>query len=439
MFVMLEIKINQMFQAGDIFRWRNPFYYDDKYNVPEHIHFIAGDRPAIITKVTPIKVYFFPLRSKQFPYGQIHLDCAVDYDCQIKNGINCISAEKHVVSHKEFEDLIDYYIASVNRDVVDLINEKMGILLQNSEENSKCIKAKIYSLMPGKIVKLGSMMYLVVSINTSTSFNVFPLIPTSKVYAISEGCEMVLTDDNHTYRIDFSKYKTINTINDLIEMKGYINPLFIPAVFNEYAKFMNNRLEAMSGLEKYILKLKNINSDITSLIRFMEENDIKEEKEEVVLIDDQQPEVQEIEEEPVVEIIENTSNEVVEVNDDVKEEEVINPNPMASQLSKLEQFRNALVIKEAMEKAEPKKSHEEEEYEELDNTPISNYFHPIMRSRYLKQTTGREILKHIQMNFTQFMTEYGDTMTLPRFNYMKKLVKESIDKRNAPFIIKRFM
>ena len=294
--------------------------------------------------------------------------------------------------------------------------------------------------MPGKIVKLGSMMYLVVSINTSTSVNVFPLIPTSKVYAISEGCEMVLTDDNHTYRIDFSKYKIINTSNDLIELKGCINPLFIPAVFNEYAKFMNNKLEAMSGLERYIFKLKNINSDISSLIRFMEGNDTKEEKEEVVLIDNEQPEVQEIEEEQQVdEIIENDSEEVVEVNDDIKEEEVINPNPMASQLSKLEQFRNALVIKEAMAKAEPKKSHEEEEYEELDNTPISNYFHPIMRSRYLKQTTGREILKHIQMNFTQFMTEYGDTMTLPRFNYMKKLVKESIDKRNAPFIIKRFM
>lgn len=69
MLIMLEIKINQMFQAGDIFRWRNPFYYDDKYNVPEYVHFIAGDRPAIITKVTPIKVHFFPLRSKQFPYG----------------------------------------------------------------------------------------------------------------------------------------------------------------------------------------------------------------------------------------------------------------------------------------------------------------------------------------------------------------------------------
>lgn len=368
----------------------------------------------------------------------IHLDCAVDYDCQIKNGINCISAEKHVVSHKEFESLIDYYIASVNRDVVDLINEKMGILLQNSEENSKYIKAKIYSLMPGKIVKLDSTMYLVVSINTSTSVNVFPLVPTSKVYAISEGCEMVLTDDNHTYRIDFSRYKTINTVNDLIEMKGYINPLFIPAVFNEYAKFMNNRLEVMSGLEKYILKLKNINSDITSLIRFMEGNDTKEEKEEIVLIDNDQPEVQEIEEEqPVDEIIEETSEEVEATND--VEEEVINPNPMASQLSKLEQFRNALVIKEAMEKAEPKKTHEEEEYEELDNTPIENYFHPIMRSRYLKQTTGREILKHIQMNFTQFMTEYGEYMTMPRFNYMKKLVRDSIDKRNAPFIIKRFM
>ena len=422
---MLTVFKKQGLQVGDIFRWKNPFYGNEKHQVPDdRLHFIAGDRPAIVTKVTKDKITFYPFRSKIFGTGQVHLMRSSEFNDGLKDEINAIVPERHCVHHEEFMTMVDYYIGTLNKAAVEMINDSMQSYLYNTEIPSTVVKGRTTCLRPGKIIRIGKTEYLVMSVNGNL-INIIPFTKLTYLEASRQGHNLQFGYDHDvTFQyLDYDAYKTVSSKNQEIEVLDYIDEDMIPKVYHELCNFMMKKINVFNGeiFKDAIDKIQEALDNAKEIYN----------------------KPQAVQNQSVVVTAEVEEDEVID--EDIPEVTIENKEPATfqavktGQLTALEQLRNELAIKETIEKTEKVVPFtREQEMDELHASKLAEYFIPTNKSRYLKEiTTPEELLNAICETSGSFTIRTGKSEAV--FNYRKKLILESIVKCKAPLVIKKYI
>lgn len=428
---MLTILRKEGLQVGDIFRWRNPFYGDDKFNVPDKLHFIAGDRPAIVTRITKDRVTFFPFRSKIHANGQIHLIRTTDFNDGLKDDTNAIVPEKHEVSHDEFMEMVDYYIGSIPKTGLNEITDGLQNYVYTIDIPSKVVKTKTMCLRPGKIIGINGKEYLVMNIN-GKYINIIPFIKLTYLEATRQGYTLQFGKaDDVTYQyLNYSEYKAIQVKNS-IEVLDYIDDDYIPMIFNELITFLMREISITNGT-----MFKDAFEQIRSIIDSVSGNYQIKKEVKPLNVDIDTEEINE----------EDLNEELPVYPDETPKEPTTFQAVKSSQLSALEQLKNDLAIKEALKNQELKDQVQhpyvphtvEEEMEELHRIKLDTYFIPTNKSKYLREIENSDdLLNAIRETSGSFTIRTGKSEAV--FNYRKKLILESIVKCKAPFIIKKYI
>ena len=453
---MLTVYRRRSLQPGDVFRWKNPFYGDNKHNVPDKLHFIAGNRPAIVTKVSNGNVYFYPFRSKVFNHGQVHLIRDSEFNDELKNGVNAIVPEKHMCSIQEFADMVDYYIGSISKAANELVNDNLIMFGYNAEYPSVEIKSKMYNVTPGKIIKMGNKEYLVLSMN-GVLINIIPFYKITHVEAVRRGygIQFLYEDEVNPQYLNYNEYRTISSKSAKFTVIDYIDSDMIPIIYHELVRFTMRMTRLKNGF-KYKEAMEKIQDIINSVfVSGTIPSPVIVEPVELV----HNPEDDDVEEEVAVEEKQDEKIDVVVEPDpsDTKDKtmiEFVNTSSdkglvsiKANQLSDLEKLKNELAIQEAEKNQSIINSQKSMNasllrYGTADEISAFlkldfNYFNPVNKSRYLKEiTTPEELLFAVAESVSNFKERTGKTEAV--YNYRRRLILESIED-NAPAIIKKYI
>ena len=418
---MLTIQKHAYLQEGDIFKWRNPLYSeypDSKLNMPENIQFLAGYRPAIVTKVTRNTVTFYPFQSALRSTTQVNLNIVEPgFECKLHNGINSIKNEIHEVSKSDFNKQIDYYICSL-KSKMDLKDIQQALDVMRMSYNIPSINipnVEIECLRAGNIIRAGNTRFIVMSKEDKITCNVCEL-----TFVTNNGVKLHNGDDSYIEYIDFNSYKQLKLDNSF-EIRGYVEEDKMPAIYHEFTLWQKNKIEEIET------KMHNMSVDMklrSAVERAMNIiSDALSNKEELPNV------VDAVVEEPKQEIVTVTSFKPV-----------IEQNKPASTFTVLDQNKSLQDLKSKLEKKEENDllAKLTPEMKELQSSNLWEYFRPVNGSSIFSQiNTPQQLLMALRESYNDYAERTGHTR--PQFYYYRGLIVKSIDHRLAPELIRKYL
>lgn len=377
--------LSDKLSPGDIWWWDNPIK-----KTPENkgSHLICGARPALILSVDKNNIRYVAFTSRRYDMMQIQLYDHKDIDHIDTNDKNIVVKNTNIVTSAVYRERTSSRFTNFYGKLATKTFEKIKSLLPAyltgcGNINSVKLPYKVFDPPLGKLIKIGNTYYLVIS---RLANHIMGAVTATQLSADADvgRCrtseDIYLSDDRgvlyHLNFEDFQNLKTIDRYTVIGSVSSSILDVFIHKTFQGFRIKEVRKQSLISELNNKIAKLE----------------------EELAIAN------------------KNTLKKPVEEKKEGKK--------LKQKLSKIPSLKS--IRKKLIENTQP-------QYEQKTN--ISDWFHPVRNSKYLRWIKTEEDLLH-ELQMEQYAWCKDNNASVPMWIYAHQLLLDSIDWDKCPEHIK---